>query len=123
MTDICNVDESGLWHAHAGGAGQPRRARAHAAATTGKRTRGLLDEYVERAAYDALGRVASRIDARFLPHAGSPQANFAYLPSLSNQVLRTDSVDAGTHWTLPDADGRPVGGARCPRYRHDVYLR
>ncbi len=48
------------------------------------------------------------MDPRFFAQSGSPQPNFAYLSSLSGQVLRTDSVDAGTHWTLPDTDGRPV---------------
>jgi insecticidal toxin complex protein TccC len=67
-----------------------------------------LDERIERTTCDALGRIASRIDARLFVEAGSPPPNFVYASSLSGHALRTDSVDAGARWTLPDVDGRPV---------------
>ncbi|PCP72248.1 type IV secretion protein Rhs, partial [Morganella morganii] len=35
-------------------------------------------------------------------------SNFRYITSLSGQVLRTESADAGTSLTLNDAAGRPV---------------
>lgn len=66
-----------------------------------------LDERIERTTYDALGRVTSRIDARFFGVEGAP-SNFGYQASLSGQVLRRDSLDAGTHWVLEDADHRPI---------------
>ncbi|CAN7340487.1 hypothetical protein LJR230_001802 [Trinickia sp. LjRoot230] len=64
-----------------------------------------LDELIEWTTYDSLDRVTSRVDARLFA-SGSP--NFAYISSLSGRVIRTDSVDAGTQWTLCDIDGRPV---------------
>jgi insecticidal toxin complex protein TccC len=67
-----------------------------------------LDERIERTTCDALGRVASHIDARLFAAAGSARPNFVYGSSLSGHVLRTDSVDAGTQLALPDVDGRPV---------------
>ncbi|THJ46024.1 RHS repeat protein [Burkholderia sp. LS-044] len=65
-----------------------------------------LDERIERTAYDPLGRVASQIDARLFSAGATP--NFSYLASLSCRALRTVGVDAGTHWSLADIDGRPI---------------
>ena len=68
----------------------------------------VLDERIERTTYDALGRATSQIDARLFASTGSPQPNFVYASSLSGRVLRSDSVDAGTRWTLLDVEGHPV---------------
>lgn len=65
-----------------------------------------LDERIARTMYDPLDRVACRIDPRLFTAASAP--NFTYQSSLSGRVLRTDSVDAGTTWTLADAEGRPA---------------
>ncbi|KVP46717.1 hypothetical protein WJ88_25060 [Burkholderia ubonensis] len=65
-----------------------------------------LDERIERTAYDPLGRIASRIDARLFTAGAAP--NFSYVTALSGQLLRSAGVDAGAQLTLADLDGRPV---------------
>ncbi|CAH2926318.1 MAG: hypothetical protein CPSOU_4929 [uncultured Paraburkholderia sp.] len=65
-----------------------------------------LDERIERTEYNLLGFVSSRIDARLFSAGETP--NFAYVTSLAGGALCTASVDAGTRWTLADADGRAV---------------
>jgi insecticidal toxin complex protein TccC len=84
--------------------GQAARALSYNRQSVG----AALDERIERTTYDALGHVASHIDARFFAATGSPSANFAYQTSLSGRVLRTESVDAGTQWALADVDARPL---------------
>lgn len=83
-----------------------------------------LDERIDRTTYDPIGHAASRIDARFFAASGSPLPNFAYASSLSGQVLRTDSVDAGPQWALPDVEGRPVwardGRGTTTTWAHDA---
>ena len=83
-----------------------------------------LDERIDRTTYDPIGHAASRIDARFFAASGSPLPNFAYASSLSGQVLRTDSVDAGPQWDLSDVEGRPVwardGRGTTTTWAHDA---
>lgn len=63
------------------------------------------DERITRHQYDARGFLQQSSDPRL---GDVKQANFRYLTSLSWQVLRTESCDAGTSFALNDAAGRPM---------------
>jgi insecticidal toxin complex protein TccC len=65
------------------------------------------DQRLARTVYDPLGRAESAIDARlFAANAAVPNLQAKY--SLTEQTLRSDSVDAGFSVTLLDAEGRAV---------------
>ncbi|HCR3762883.1 TPA: RHS repeat protein, partial [Morganella morganii] len=55
--------------------------------------------------FDSRGFLKESADPRL---QASGLANFRYITSLSGQVLRTESADAGTSLALNDAAGRPV---------------
>ncbi|MCG1048525.1 insecticidal toxin complex protein TcaC [Mycetohabitans sp. B6] len=57
---------------------------------------------VTRHAFDASGALVSSADPR---HVGPDTVNFHYQRTLSGQLLRTDSVDAGAQLQLRDARG------------------
>ncbi len=74
-----------------------------------------VDELITATTYSAAGFALSQTD----PRLGSPQANTPDMPTgqlanfqcrhdLAGRVLRTDSVDAGSHWSLFDIEGRSV---------------
>ncbi|OBU10808.1 RHS repeat protein [Morganella psychrotolerans] len=63
------------------------------------------DERITRHQYDARGFQLSSTDPRL---SDAKRTNFRYLTSLSGQVLRTESCDAGTSLALSDAAGRPM---------------
>lgn len=69
------------------------------------------DERIERQHFDARGALFQRIDPRL--HAmqqadTTVKPNFSWCSSLSGNVLRTDSVDAGTDMVLFDIANRPL---------------
>ena len=63
------------------------------------------DERITRHQFDARGFLQQSADPRM---QASGLSNFRYVTSLSGQVLRTESADAGTSLALNDAAGRPV---------------
>ena len=63
------------------------------------------DERITRHQFDARGFLQQSADPRM---QASGLNNFRYITSLSGQVLRTESADAGTSLALNDAAGRPV---------------
>ncbi|HHC5067462.1 TPA: RHS repeat-associated core domain-containing protein [Morganella morganii] len=63
------------------------------------------DERITRHQFDARGFLQQSADPRM---QASGLSNFRYITSLSGQVLRTESADAGTSLTLNDAAGRPA---------------
>lgn len=63
------------------------------------------DERITRHQFDARGFLQQSADPRM---KASGLSNFSYITSLSGQVLRTESTDAGTSLALNDAAGRPV---------------
>ena len=63
------------------------------------------DERITRHQFDSLGFLQQSADPRL---QASGLSNFRYVTSLSGQVLRTESADAGTSLALNDAAGRPV---------------
>ena len=63
------------------------------------------DERITRHQFDARGFLQQSADPRM---QASGLSNFRYITSLSGQVLRTESADAGTSLALNDAAGRPV---------------
>ena len=63
------------------------------------------DERITRHQFDARGFLKESADPRM---QASGLSNFRYITSLSGQVLRTESADAGTSLALNDAAGRPV---------------
>ncbi|HGH5988999.1 TPA: RHS repeat protein [Morganella morganii] len=65
------------------------------------------DERITRHQFDTRGFLQQSADPRL---QASGQRNFRYITSLSGQVLRTESADAGTSLALNDAAGRPVIG-------------
>ncbi len=65
------------------------------------------DERITRHQFDTRGFLQQSTDPRL---QASGQRNFRYITSLSGQVLRTESADAGTSLALNDAAGRPVIG-------------
>ncbi|MDE1491704.1 RHS repeat-associated core domain-containing protein [Xenorhabdus bovienii] len=70
-----------------------------------------IDDRITRYRFNAHGRLSTSIDPRLAELQQSNQAinpNFTYLSSLTGDVLRTDSVDAGTAITLNDIEGRPI---------------
>lgn len=74
-------------------------------------TPALTDERITRHQFNALGQHVLSIDPRLFENqqaeaAGKP--NFTYRVSLTGEVLRTDSVDAGSTLTLNDIDGRAL---------------
>ena len=69
------------------------------------------DERITRHAYSAPGALVQSTDPRlFALRQVDPTVNpnFSYRFSLTGEVLRTDSVDAGTTHAFGDAGGRPV---------------
>ena len=74
-------------------------------------TLSLTDERITRHQYTARGGLVLRIDPRlFALRQADPgvEPNFVYISSLSGDVLRTVTVDAGTTITFGDAAGRPL---------------
>ncbi|HHZ6805578.1 TPA: RHS repeat-associated core domain-containing protein [Morganella morganii] len=63
------------------------------------------DERITCHQFDARGFLQQSADPRM---QASGLSNFRYITSLSGQVLRTESADAGTSLALNDAAGRPV---------------
>ncbi|MQC09284.1 hypothetical protein C4511_18715, partial [Morganella morganii] len=63
------------------------------------------DERITRHQFDSRGFLKESADPRL---QASGLANFRYITSLSGQVLRTESADAGTSLALNDAAGRPA---------------
>ncbi|MGJ7262045.1 RHS repeat protein [Morganella morganii] len=63
------------------------------------------DERITRHQFDTRGFLQQSADPRM---QASGLSNFRYITSLSGQVLRTESADAGTSLTLNDAAGRPA---------------
>ena len=63
------------------------------------------DERITRHQFDTRGFLQQSADPRM---QASGLSNFRYITSLSGQVLRTESADAGISLTLHDAAGRPV---------------
>ncbi|WP_317420294.1 MULTISPECIES: RHS repeat domain-containing protein [unclassified Morganella (in: enterobacteria)] len=63
------------------------------------------DERITRHQFDARGFLQQSADPRM---QASGLINFHYVTSLSGQVLRTESADAGTSLTLNDAAERPL---------------
>ncbi|HCM64583.1 MAG TPA: hypothetical protein DIT05_18890 [Morganella sp. (in: Bacteria)] len=63
------------------------------------------DERITRHQYDARGFLQQSADPRL---SDAKLINFRYLTSLSGQVLRTESCDAGISSALNDAAGRPM---------------
>ncbi len=63
------------------------------------------DERITRHQYDARGFLQQSADPRM---QDAKLTNFSYLTSLSGQVLRTESCDAGISFALNDAAGRPM---------------
>ena len=63
------------------------------------------DERITRHQFDKRGFLEKSADPRM---QASGLSNFRYITSLSGQVLRTESADAGTSLTLNDAAGRPM---------------
>lgn len=63
------------------------------------------DERITRHQYDARGFLQQSADPRL---SDAKRTNFRYLTSLSGQVLRTESCDAGTSLALSDIAGRPM---------------
>lgn len=63
------------------------------------------DERITCHQFDSRGFLEKSADPRM---QASGLSNFRYITSLSGQVLRTESADAGTSLTLNDAAGRPV---------------
>ncbi|EPP1216389.1 RHS repeat-associated core domain-containing protein [Morganella morganii] len=68
-------------------------------------TSDKTDERITRHQFDARGFLQQSADPRM---QASGLSNFRYITSLSGQVLRTESADAGTSLTLNDAAGRPA---------------
>ncbi|MFS2223157.1 RHS repeat protein, partial [Pantoea sp. B65] len=64
------------------------------------------DQRISRHRYDARGFLAQSTDPRL--YELQQAANFSYLTSLSGQVLRSASVDAGIILNLNDSAGRPA---------------
>lgn len=75
-------------------------------------TPNVTDERITRHQYDARGQLVSSIDPRLydtMQQSGAKvKPNFHYHPALSGDVLKTESVDAGTTCLLKDALGRPA---------------
>ncbi|NHR07245.1 RHS repeat protein [Chromobacterium haemolyticum] len=79
-----------------------------------------LDERVTRQTVSALGYLDSQIDPRlFDTHGATP--NLRYGLSLSGQTLRTDSVDAGQRYQLPDIEGRPYWSRDSRGQQHQFH--
>ncbi|KAG0184711.1 putative insecticidal toxin [Apophysomyces sp. BC1034] len=79
---------------------------------------------ITRHVFDASGALQSSEDPRhFAANQGKSQAeqtlNFKYLSTLSGQVLRTDSVDAGTRVQLNDARGLTAWAASSNGHQHE----
>lgn len=64
----------------------------------------VTTERITRHQYNADGFLSQSVDPRLYD---TGQVNFAYLTSLSGNVLRVQSVDAGSKLALNDAAGRP----------------
>ncbi|WP_338925474.1 SpvB/TcaC N-terminal domain-containing protein [Mycetohabitans endofungorum] len=76
---------------------------------------------VTRHAFDASGALVNSADPR---HVEQGTTNFSYLRTLSGQLLRTDSVDAGAQLQLHDARGLIAWGAsgngHCQHWTYDL---
>ncbi|CNF36084.1 RHS repeat domain-containing protein [Yersinia kristensenii] len=71
----------------------------------------VTDERITRHQFNTRGQLTHSIDPRLfaLQQANTTvKPNFSYVSLLTGDVLRTDSVDAGTTVTLNDIAGRPV---------------
>ncbi|MFK3775012.1 RHS repeat-associated core domain-containing protein [Pseudomonas sp. NPDC089406] len=71
----------------------------------------LTDPRITRHQFDPRGQLVCSIDPRLHERQQAQPGiapNFTYHPSLAGQILRTDSVDAGTTYTLGDINGRPL---------------
>ncbi|WP_369991717.1 RHS repeat-associated core domain-containing protein [Pseudomonas xanthosomatis] len=71
----------------------------------------VTDPRITRHQFDPRGQLVCSIDPRLHERQQTQPGiapNFSYHPSLAGQALRTDSVDAGTTYTLGDIDGRPL---------------
>lgn len=64
------------------------------------------DEQITRHRFNARGYLEESIDPRL--YDLQSEVNFCYLSTLTGEVLRTKSADAGTTLTLKDIAGRPV---------------
>ncbi|EPE4188428.1 RHS repeat domain-containing protein [Yersinia enterocolitica] len=73
----------------------------------------LTDERITRHHFNARNQLAHTIDPRLFArqqHDSSISPNLAYVTSLTGEILRTDSIDAGTTVILKDIAGRPTVG-------------
>lgn len=71
----------------------------------------VTDPRITRHQFDPRGQPVCSIDPRLHERQQTQPGiapNFTYHTSLAGQVLRTDSVDAGTTYTLGDINGRPL---------------
>ncbi|CNF36608.1 RHS repeat protein [Yersinia kristensenii] len=71
----------------------------------------VTDERITRHHFNTRGQLSRSIDPRLFALQQTDATvvpNFTYFSSLTGDVLRTDSVDAGTTVTLNDIAGRPV---------------
>ncbi|MCF7696844.1 RHS repeat protein [Mycetohabitans sp. B2] len=85
-----------------------------------------MDERITTVVYSMAGFVLNRTDPRLGSQPSSmhdvPLNNVHYHSDLAGRALRTDSVDAGTHWRLFDVNGQPVwqrdarGTVTCSQY-------
>ncbi|WP_414895108.1 hypothetical protein, partial [Pseudomonas chlororaphis] len=63
-----------------------------------------LEAHISQRRYSISGSASSDADARLFV---SGAFNFQYQSGIADQVLGTQSADAGPSWLLQDAEGRP----------------
>ncbi len=68
-----------------------------------------VDELITAMTYSVAGFALNQTDPRLgRLQTNTQPANFRYRPDLAGRALRTDSVDAGVHWSVFDIEGRPI---------------